>query len=469
MISKGAQVGLVTVQLLAFMQSACVSSRLAPTVVSYNLAVEQAQNEMLLLNAVRAAKKQPLYLTDISKITGSIKRDLTASLTLPFGYLHGGIGANNTASPGTTYSVNPTFDISILDTQDFMRGFLRPVDPEVFAYYWNQGWPKDLLLHLFVQQVEIIGSAPADKTILYDNHPRSEPKGGNEDLMCFNEWVSAFLAATPHFISTDTEHSRFGPTLSDTKIQGFSDAIAAEKQGLRLELVPSKAASTSTSDTAQQFQLKIIKKEYKLQVGPRELALHCPGLQFETRDEINEPVASHLHILGFTRATIGQADAPKTKEEVKEIVLKLRSPEGIIYYLGQIIRMERNNRLVPRVAVELQKDRYGLVPLFVAFPTSGGDEKITGFPPCRKNSVKITDAEGERYIIPREPWKIPSKDQPGLSSLSDLKLDDYIQPIDGCDSGESMHVMSILTQLISLQKVAQDFPTTSTVRTVGGQ
>src|ERR1700688_938859 len=82
---------LASVLALALSQYGCVSRQLAPTVVSYNLAVEQAQNEVLLLNAIRAEHHLPMYLTDISKITGSIRRDVTASVALPFGpVLHAG-------------------------------------------------------------------------------------------------------------------------------------------------------------------------------------------------------------------------------------------------------------------------------------------------------------------------------------------------------------------------------------------
>lgn len=116
----------VTFAMMVVAMSGCVSANVAPTVVSYNLSVEQAQNEMLLLNAVRAAKWQPMYVTDVAKVTGSIRRDLSATLAVPFSSLHHGTGANDSGGSGVTFSVNPTFEINTLNTTDFMKGFCSP-------------------------------------------------------------------------------------------------------------------------------------------------------------------------------------------------------------------------------------------------------------------------------------------------------------------------------------------------------
>src|SRR5262249_35603302 len=153
-----------------------------PKVDSYNRAVENAQNASLLLNIVRAAKWRPMYLTDVSKVTGQIRRDLTAALSVPFGKVNRGTGANYSGSARAAYAVNPTFEINVLDTQDFMKGFLQPVTPTLLAYFWEQGWPRELLLHLFVLQVDVDGKPE------YYNHPRFESE--NSDLKAFSKWVT---------------------------------------------------------------------------------------------------------------------------------------------------------------------------------------------------------------------------------------------------------------------------------------
>ena len=45
---------------------------LANTTTDYNKVVEKAQNEMLLLNIVRASKRHPMYFTDFNLFRGSV-------------------------------------------------------------------------------------------------------------------------------------------------------------------------------------------------------------------------------------------------------------------------------------------------------------------------------------------------------------------------------------------------------------
>jgi hypothetical protein len=53
-----------------------------------------------------------------------------------------------------------------------------------------------------------------------------------------------------------------------------------------------------------------------------------------------------------------------------------------------------------------------------------------------------------------------------LDCVADTNGDHYLGDL-SCDAGESMHVLSILTQLIALEKTAKETPTTPVVRTVG--
>ncbi|HEY0510368.1 MAG TPA: hypothetical protein VGH73_00595 [Thermoanaerobaculia bacterium] len=110
----------------------------------------------------------------------------------------------------------------------------------------------------------------------------------------------------------------------------------------------------------------------------------------------------------------------------------LRSPEAIIYYLGQLMRVEEGGQ-IPKVVIDGQQE-----PIFVAFK---GDKKLG----CKK--LLQVDYEGEEYIIPNG------------SGNPDSAL--------ACLPGRSMQVLSIVNQLVALQKSAKDFPGTSTVRAIG--
>ena len=76
---------------------------------------------------------------------------------------------------------------------------------------------------------------------------------------------------------------------------------------------------------------------------------------------------------------------------------------------------------------------------------------------CDKQLVQVTNGNGEAYSIPAPD-------------------DDVRMPCDGkktvwlkvsCDPGRSMEALTVISQLIALQKSAKDLPTTSVVRVVG--
>jgi hypothetical protein len=48
-----------------------IDSAISPRVINLNLSVDQAQNDSILMNVVRASHSQPLTFVGISKISGS--------------------------------------------------------------------------------------------------------------------------------------------------------------------------------------------------------------------------------------------------------------------------------------------------------------------------------------------------------------------------------------------------------------
>jgi hypothetical protein len=444
----------------ALLCSACVASQLGPTVVDYNRAVEQAQNEMLLLNTVRAAKRQPLYLTDTTKITGSIKRDLTATVTLPFGWLHrnsANTGTTNSAAPGATYSVNPTFDVNVLNAQEFMQKFTSPMDPEVFAFYWNEGFAPDLLLHLFVLQVEIQkpdgldekGNQKFTTSARYTNHPVVDDRKwqeANVELRCFGKWVRWLISNKPRLTARAPEDAKIGPLLGMTKEAKltFTDLTAGTQKGYTIE------EEVLKKDVPERFQLKRTKKEYRLEFDPEKAFEpdfpECKPLKEKPSSEFPDAVDTSLPVVTLVQKPPAPAGGKSTttgataesgsavpraagaaplstspeKEEIKyRAVLHLRSHEALVYYLGQIVRLERNLSQVPLIAIQIRPDPldeigtpdpdalpYVLVPLFVAFPPFGSDAKEKPFPDCHQFAVRID----ERFR--QEVWKCIRRQPP---------------------------------------------------------
>jgi hypothetical protein len=436
--------------ILALPQYGCVSRQLAPTIVSYNRAVENAQNDVLLLNVIRAEKHLPMYLTDISSITGSIRRDLTASLTLPFGhFLHrvndtdsASVTANGSITPGATYSVNPTFTFNVLNTQDFMRGFLKPVDIQTLAFYWDQAYPPELLLHLFILRVDVFDESGRPLTS-YHNHPEvppykdtKHPEDINHDLKCFSEWVTWFTQGA-HFETVMGKAQPIGPPLDAANV--------------RLEDLLGVAADSDLALNAQDHSFQLTSKPQaslqlvSAQSGPFDKEADCK----DTGAENSSKAAQGLILRGFTRAS-------------KSIIhFHLRSPEGILYYLGQLSRLLHQTGQAARLHLDGYDD---LKPVFVALernPTTKSSPRLR----CG-SLVETTDAQRASYFVPAAPGGQESQEGQENHKESRQESRDYLAQLDKCDPGLSTTSLNIVSQLIGLQKAAKDFPSSAVVRAI---
>lgn len=131
--------------------------------IVYNLQAEQAQQQQLLLNVVRASQRRPMQFTGLQTITGtaSASGNLSATdamtrnatlLTTPANTVIGrtfatGFGAGGSISGG------PTFTVPVLDTQEFYQGLLTPISGQLLDLYLQAGYPRDVLFNLVMQRI----------------------------------------------------------------------------------------------------------------------------------------------------------------------------------------------------------------------------------------------------------------------------------------------------------------------------
>jgi hypothetical protein len=523
-------------------------TNVARTSMKYNLEVEEAQNEDLLVNIWRAKKRYPLYLTDVSKVSGSLKRDITIGLSIPIGHV---TGYQDTLSPSTTLSVNPTFDVNVLNTQDFMRGFLSPVSPGIFAYYWRHGWPPELLLSLMVRQISIYDVNDLKKPLgTIDNYPDpSKPEKIKANL--FGQWA--------HFIQQFKLASCQNPLLNNLKATDFSSIDAATKAlsaGLVLEKTPvgiypaDKTSKTTTTKTSKnnagaeksQGTNKLTsanettdttseeKSSTEANAGYYDVKTRFDFLYLDPGNQTNSEILDTLNACSPQKYTatkdttkdngnsvttpsqdpkstatykglhllasplmesLNSTDLRKPGDEeavmlalysdngaIRIAKLALRSPESVLYYLGELARIEEYHDLIPRVCINRS-----LQPIFVAYSaeTALKDAKAKELRSC-KPLLQVEDGEHRKILIPtahdpdnpkdstipKEPCvsekiQVPGYDQADTTKIGDLPPLEIWQ----CNSGRSMNSLILLTQLIGLQKAASQFPTTPSVRVIG--
>jgi hypothetical protein len=131
--------------------------------IVYNLEAEQAQDQALLLNIIRASLFRPMQFTTVSSITGVANASAGAQYTLPTNvpFRPSAQGATGIAAfPALpTWQFNgsmsggPAFTVPVLDTQEFYEGILRAIPGQLWDLYIQANYPAALLFNLFVEKV----------------------------------------------------------------------------------------------------------------------------------------------------------------------------------------------------------------------------------------------------------------------------------------------------------------------------
>jgi hypothetical protein len=139
-------------------------------VARYDVAAEQARDQMILTNIVRASHAEPMSFIQLGQLSGS--NTSTAVVGLPalllgplspvaataalqketiFGASVGGgqgfVGNQASTAGSTNFQATPA------ETKDFYRGLLSQVEPYTVQFFVEQGVSRELLFYLFTNTV----------------------------------------------------------------------------------------------------------------------------------------------------------------------------------------------------------------------------------------------------------------------------------------------------------------------------
>ena len=147
--------GCITVPSLSSSPEA-TADRISSDVVAYNEAYGSSIADQILLNALRARDRLPLFYLSMSGITEGSYTDVQAGVQIgTIGLGHGnpdwGVGQisgsrSNRAAP--TYSLNP-FGSATREGRGTTLQF-QPVTLVILKHYWDSEWAPDMLLYLMV-------------------------------------------------------------------------------------------------------------------------------------------------------------------------------------------------------------------------------------------------------------------------------------------------------------------------------
>ena len=118
----------------------------------YNRAIARARSEQILLNVLRASGREPLQFTAFGEIAATVNRTVGID-TVAANLITGGRDA---ISPTLRLggSVVPIVRIAPLANQEFINGLLRPITPDALGLFASQGWDSEFLLPLVVSEYQ---------------------------------------------------------------------------------------------------------------------------------------------------------------------------------------------------------------------------------------------------------------------------------------------------------------------------
>ena len=391
---------------LAMALAGCVTpGAMSNTAVDFNETVARASDSQILLNIVRAANRNPTHYSAITQVrdSRSVQGTAGATGTIPFGP-DATLGYGVAPTLSATGTLSPSFDVAPLDNRAAAEGLFHPIEARVPLTYWQQNWPPMVLLFIFADDVTV---NPALQRACGLYGPRVVDHRIDNAAYSIEQYLfvrKLFECIAPHLF--------FQPKSNTTVYLKDTPAPAAAVLRAAPEL-----------DKADfDFKQKTVngQKLYSLSKTTKSGSL---VLRFDAGHGVSTLLSSST----AARATVLKSSLPA-------ISFDIRSVDGIVYYLGELIRLQET---------EHQPMTYTETYDVAGHPHS--DEKVLfdvheDAGADAHNNI-VADFIGKRYAISRT----------------------------RVEGDRSLTVLALLSQLFALYREEKDLPKTSAVEVVGAR
>jgi hypothetical protein len=284
----------------------------------YRDTTASAGDSQLLLNILRAKDGLPIHFYDLSLIHGSLQYTASAGASIPFDPSFSSTSA--AVTPMLSAQNSPTFDVGTSDTQDFTRGILSKLDPQVVKELFTQGVDPRIMLLLFFSEYRGPG-----KVLLNTFACDPSKTGRHPEKGCYYQ-VYDYLS----FIDGRLDEARRNAGLSEH----FLPKIQANIYSV---LRPFGAPLTGAWTVANFGDMR--------QLDPTKYRLINNQLYSINTDNLAICYQAHgtLHSLFWEQypdsaCTGGDIIEPVTKRTAG---LSFRSTYDIIQYLGQVLKFQQ--------------------------------------------------------------------------------------------------------------------------------
>jgi hypothetical protein len=370
----------------------------------YNRAMADVRNQQLLLNIMRSSAREPLQFSAMGEVAATVHRSIGVDTMLNNLIVGGAAAVNHTVSLEARNE--PVIKIAPLSDKEFTSGILQPTSPETLKQFLDLGWDPEFMLPLIVAGYRCPGGT---------FQPNSGKGATGEGVR--RALVSA--AASMHFAERATPGEPVKLVVSDEKaLEMIRSGLAGGYQVKSVQPASQGGLSEVRLTGPAKSELVVMLKlcEDTSAVGTKSLELQTTTMEFD-----NEAADNGVESTDKT-----------TSDEPKPGYMKLRSIEGIIYFLGESYRPCFLNPGTPKdCSLSYSKDganRY-------LFRLSRGGAGAG-------NAAIETEFYGTRYWVSR---------------------------LDPDDVDRTVKTFSFLDQLFALQVEPGAISTTPTVLTIGGR
>lgn len=348
--------------------------------VEANDSFARGRNNVLLLNVLRAAAREPFQFSAPSSLATGIETSGELTLT-PENILDGG---RFDLIPGLTLnrSVSPTLTVAPLGTKDFTLGIVRPMDGQTLSYFLNNGWDASFLLPL------VVGAVVCDDGRVILNSGKLGRPGTTDHRSNFAFYTAFAGSAAFRMIQRPGRETQ--QFIVDEK-----DALTIVKDGLGKDASIESLARHAPGKIAVRVKFASTDTAFVgLDVGP---ICNDRSLPVATRVDANETLPGSIPL----------AETPLTGiPSGRRRAVLMRSVSSVIYYLGESHR------------TRLTSGSWGLVYV------DPGNEKRTLFRIEVGNGPHPAAAEamfhGSRYHIPQLTLGQPDTSDRTLKTLTFL-------------------------------------------------
>jgi hypothetical protein len=148
--------------------------QLNPRAGAINHETDNARNNEILLNIVRASHSQPLNFVPISKASGTQTTDLKIGLpTFTFGPAQTALARQFQFATNTwDNSSNGSFDSAPIVTHDFYVNMMSPIPLETASALIHMGYSRELILNTVIAAIRVESASEMHE---YRNEPLGEP------------------------------------------------------------------------------------------------------------------------------------------------------------------------------------------------------------------------------------------------------------------------------------------------------